>query len=209
MHATIAGVLAAFTIPARSRIAAPEYLQRVRAYLREFELDVHRGESLPTADQRDAVQAIERASEALGTPAARLEHALHPLVAYAIVPLFALANAGVTLGRDPGAVLGSPIALGVLLGLFVGKPAGILAASWLAVRLRIAELPHGVAWNQLAGVGVLCGIGFTMSLFIATLAFDPTPALLDQAKIGVLGGSLLAGIIGGVILARIAAHDRA
>jgi len=205
VHATIAGVLAALTIPARRHIDAPEYLRRVRAYLREFEVELLRGAGVPTADQRDAVNAIERASEALGTPAARLEHALHPLVAYLIVPLFALANAGVRLSPDLTMVTGSPVTLGVLLGLFLGKPVGILGASWLAVRFHVAELPDNVGWRQLAGVGILCGIGFTMSLFIATLAFDPVPALLDQAKVGVLAASLLAGTIGGAVLARTAA----
>ena len=207
VHATIAGVLAALTIPARRRIDAPEYLHRVRAYLREFELDVRHGAGVPTEDQRDAVAAIERASEALGTPAARLEQRLHPLVAYFVVPLFALANAGVRLSGDPAAIVSSPITLGVLLGLFVGKPIGILTASWLAIRLRVAELPRGVAWRQLVGAGVLCGIGFTMSLFIAALAFDPTPASLDQAKVGVLAASLLAGVISGLLLARAAAAE--
>jgi len=208
IHATIAGVLAALTIPASRRIDAAEYLHRVRAYLREFATDVHRGASVPTADQRDAVEAIERVSEALGTPSARLEHALHPLVAYVIVPLFAFANAGVALGGDPAALLGSAVTIGALLGLFVGKPLGILAACWLAVRMRIAELPEGVGWTQVAGVAVLCGVGFTMSLFIATLAFDPIPPLLDHAKVGVLAASLLAGSVGGLVLARAAVGDR-
>ncbi|NJD11466.1 MAG: Na+/H+ antiporter NhaA [Gemmatimonadetes bacterium] len=207
VHATIAGVLAALAIPARRRIAAPEYLHRVREYLRAFETDVRSdaSESMPTPDQRDAVHAIERASEALGTPAARLEHALHPLVAFLIVPLFALANAGVRLNGGETLSTGSPITLGILLGLFAGKPVGILTACWLAVRLHLAELPDRVGWQQLAAVAILCGIGFTMSLFITTLAFDATPALLDQAKVGVLGGSVLAGTVGAFLLARTAA----
>jgi len=208
IHATIAGVLAALTIPASRRIDAPEYLHRVRAYLREFESDVRAGVSVPTADQRDAVEAIERASEAVETPSARLEHALHPLVAYGIVPLFAFANAGVALGGDPATLLGSAVTIGVLLGLFVGKPLGILAACWLAIRLRVAELPVGVGWSQVAGVAILCGIGFTMSIFIATLAFDPSPHLLDHAKVGVLAASVLAGTVGGLVLARAREPDR-
>jgi NhaA family Na+:H+ antiporter len=98
----------------------------------------------------------------------------------------------------------STVTLGVALGLLAGKPIGIMLACWLAVRLRLAEMPDGVSWNQLAGVGILCGIGFTMSLFIATLAFDGIPDLLDQAKIGVLGGSILAGCLGGMLLVRTA-----
>jgi NhaA family Na+:H+ antiporter len=208
VHATIAGVLAALTIPASRRIDAPEYLHRVRAYLREFEADVRRGANVPTADQRDAVHAIERASEGLGTPAARLEHALHPWVAYVIMPVFALANAGVRLvPGDLAATLVSPVTLGIAAGLAVGKPLGILAAAWLAVRAGIAELPEAVSWSKLAAVGFLCGIGFTMSLFIATLAFDPAPDLLDRAKVGVLVASLLAGTVGGLMLARTSRVD--
>lgn len=134
-------------------------------------------------------------------PLTRMEHRLHGLVAYGIMPLFALANAGVVLGGDSGLSLTHPVTLGVVLGLLLGKPIGVLLASWLAVRLRLAELPAGVTWGQLLGVGCLCGIGFTMALFIAGLAF-PTPLLLDQAKLGILGASLLAGLLGWVFLAR-------
>ena len=129
----------------------------------------------------------------------RLEHALHPWVAWAIMPVFALANAGVTLGTG---VVAGPISLGVMLGLVVGKQAGITLASWLAVLTGVAALPRGAGWRQIYGVAVLCGIGFTMSLFIATLAFDD-PAALAQSKVGILTGSLLCGFAGYLILARI------
>ena len=160
------------------------------------------GERLATPEQLHAVHAIEKASEETLSPLRRLEHGLHPWVVFFIVPLFALANAGVSLRGDIGATFTSTITAGVLLGLVVGKPVGILTASWLAVRAGLASLPGGVDWRQLGAVGMLCGIGFTMSLFIATLAFDGAPLLLDEAKIGVLSASLIAGVVGAALLVR-------
>ena len=199
VHATVAGVLLALTIPARRRIDAPEFLRRAQLFVAEFAEDVKPGRTEPTADQRDAVHSLEVAAEAVETPLTRLEHALHPWVAFFIMPVFALANAGVTLGGDLGAVLTSPVALGIILGLFVGKQVGILVFSWLAIRLGLAALPAGVGWRQVWGVGLLCGIGFTMSLFIASLAF-PDPALLDVSKIGILAASLVSGGAGALVL---------
>jgi len=201
LHATLAGVLLAMTIPARRLIDAPEFLRRAKGYLAEIEEDLKPGHSAPTEDQRDAIHSLEVAAEEIETPLARLEHGLHPWVAFLIIPLFALANAGVALGGDVGAVLGSPVTLGVIVGLVVGKQIGVLAFSWAAVRLGIAELPAGVTWREVWGVSLLCGIGFTMSLFIASLAFADA-ALLDAAKIGILAASLIAGIAGTLVLVR-------
>lgn len=206
IHATIAGVLLALTIPARRLIDAPEFLRRARLYVAEFAEDARPGHTALTADQGDAVHSLEVASEQVQTPLARLEHQLHPWVAFFIMPLFALANAGVVLGGDIGATLTSPVTLGVILGLFLGKQVGILAASWLSVRAGLAALPEGVAWRQLWGVGLLAGIGFTMSLFIAGLAFAD-PGMLDQAKIGILAASLISGLVGGLVLVRTSKGD--
>ena len=129
-----------------------------------------------------------------------LEHALHPWVAFAIVPLFGFANAGVSLGGSGAGVLAEPLVAGIALGLFVGKQIGIFAAIWGAVRLGIARLPAGVAWRQVYGMALVAGIGFTMSLFIGGLAFPGDAALLDQVKIGVLLGSLLSAVAGVAIL---------
>jgi NhaA family Na+:H+ antiporter len=115
------------------------------------------------------------------------------------MPVFALANAGVALGG--GGTAADPAALGVVLGLVLGKPLGVFGAAWLAVRLRLAQRPAGVAWRALFGVSLLTGIGFTMSIFIATLAFD-TAALLDSAKLGILLASVVAGVVGYVVLRR-------
>jgi NhaA family Na+:H+ antiporter len=201
VHATISGVLLALTIPARARIDAPEFLRRARLYVAEFAEDVRPERSQPTRDQHDAVHSLQVAAEHVETPLLRLEHALHPWVAFFIMPVFALANAGVSIGGDVAGVLGSPVALGIILGLFLGKQIGILAFAWVAVRIGLAVLPAAVGWRQVWGVSLLCGIGFTMSLFIAGLAFDGG-ALLDGAKIGILAASLVSGLAGALVLAR-------
>jgi NhaA family Na+:H+ antiporter len=127
----------------------------------------------------------------------RMEHALVPWNGFLIVPLFGFANAGVALGGD--LVVGG-LAVGIAAGLFLGKQAGILAAIWLAERLRFATRPAGASWLQLWGMAALCGIGFTMSLFIAALAFPAQPELVDQAKLGILAGSLASALLGYAVL---------
>ena len=199
VHATIAGVLGALAIPANRKIDAPEFLLRAEALLDEVREDMVPERVAPTPDQRDAVHALEKAAENMDTPLSRLEHALHPWVAYFIMPVFALANAGVAVAGGLGATLGSPIALGIVLGLFLGKQVGVLGAAWLAVKTGLAALPGGTSWRQVWGVSLLCGIGFTMSLFIAGLAF-PQAALLDAAKVGILAGSLVSGVAGALAL---------
>lgn len=140
------------------------------------------------------------------SPIDDLEHRLHGWVAFAIMPIFALANAGVALDASSlGDADAQRVALGVALGLLVGKPVGITALAWLAVRLRIAELPSGVGWSQIGGVGMLAGIGFTMALFIASLAFEEAPNQIAGAKIGILGASTVATAIGVSWLSRVLA----
>ena len=134
------------------------------------------------------------------SPLHRLEHGLHPWVAYAIVPLFGFANAGVSLDGMGPAQLFAPLPLGIAAGLIVGKQLGIFGSVWLAVRLGLASRPSGATWLQVYGVALLCGIGFTMSLFIGELAFPGNPALVEEAKIGVLGGSILSAIAGFLVL---------
>jgi len=196
VHATIAGVLVAMTIPARSRIDWPSFLERARRLLDACKPATVSSERMLTDErQQSAVRDLETLAEGVQTPLQRLEHELHPWVAFGIVPLFALANAGVSLtgtavGSEQLGVIG-----GVALGLVFGKPIGLLLATWLVVRLGVATLPSGVTWPQIAGVGCLAGVGFTMSLFIATLAFGDA-ALLDVAKLGILGASLVAGLVG-------------
>lgn len=153
------------------------------------------------------IRATPAAPDAADSPLHRLEHALHPWVAFAIVPIFAFANAGVSLTGLSLADLLRPLPLGVAAGLFLGKQCGVLAAVWLCQKLGIAGRPGGASWLQLYGVALLCGIGFTMSLFIGGLAFD-APALVDDVKLGVLCGSLASGLAGFMVL-RFAARRRA
>lgn len=158
VHATLAGVFVAFTIPLRVV-----------------------GQATP--------------------PLKQLESDLHPVVNFGVLPIFAFANAGVALGGVGLSILGQPITLGILLGLFLGKQLGVFAATWLAIKLGVAAMPSGATWKSLYGIAIMCGIGFTMSLFIATLAFEnggPTTVL--STRVGVLAGSLLSAVFGYVWL---------
>ena len=139
--------------------------------------------------------------QAQTSPLNRLERALHPLVAFGVVPLFGFANAGLSFAGLTPAAFATPITLGVLVALFVGKQAGVFGAVWGLCRAGVAELPPGVGWRQLYGVAVLCGIGFTMSLFIATLAFGGSAAGGDSAKLGIIVGSLASALAGCALLA--------
>jgi NhaA family Na+:H+ antiporter len=202
IHATIAGVILAMTIPARTRIDESSFVARARRTLSRFETAHEPGASpLKDPEHQAAVQQLERLAEQLQPPLLRLEHSLHGIVAFGIMPLFALANAGVPLGLaqlEGGE--STAVALGVALGLLLGKPVGITLLAWAAVRLGIASLPDGVTWRMVGGAGLLGGIGFTMALFIAGLAFASEPALLVAAKLGILGASLVAGIAGWIAL---------
>jgi Na+:H+ antiporter, NhaA family len=199
VHATVAGVLLAMTIPSRTVINEDVLLRAARAALQEFDDACHPNTTmLSNSAHQAALRRLEVLSEKALPPLARLEHGLHGIVMFGIMPLFALANAGVEL-RGGGA-LGSTIALGVIAGLVVGKPIGITLASWLAVRAGIAALPSGIGWRTLGGAAMLGGIGFTMSLFIAGLAFGDSDAQLTSAKLGTLVASVIAGVIGWAVL---------
>ncbi len=198
IHSTVAGVLLALTIPARSRIEPAVFEEAAQAHLHEF--GVATGEDdrpvLSNGGQQAALASIEAAVEDAQPPLARLRHTLHVPVNFWIMPLFALANAGVSLRSDApdGAPMIGAVSVGVVLGLVLGKPIGILLFAWIATRLG-ATLPAGARWSQIAGVASLAGIGFTMSLFVAGLAFPGTP-LLPQAKLGIVVASLVAGVVG-------------
>ena len=201
IHATIAGVLLAFTIPASSRYDTNKFSSKVKELIKNFDATGdHWKNVLNNSERQHDVMAIESSCEKVLTPLQRFEHQLHPWVSFFIIPVFALANAGVTLaGLDILSALFSTVSLGIITGLFIGKQVGIFAFSFLAVKLKFAALPEGVDWKKLYGAAVVAGIGFTMSLFIAGLAFTD-PALLDLSKIGILSGSLLSGIVGFVFL---------
>jgi NhaA family Na+:H+ antiporter len=200
VHATIAGVLIALTIPARNRIDAPTFLQQARAILDQFERGPDDAPGMLTDElQNSAVIELEEACEHVQAPLQKLEHQLQPWVALMIMPVFALANAGVALSAGIFDSQTAPVALGIGLGLVLGKPVGLLGAVWLATRAKIADLPSGVSWPQMVGASALAGIGFTMSLFIATLAFVDT-ATLATAKVAILGASVVAGTLGMLLL---------
>jgi NhaA family Na+:H+ antiporter len=193
IHATLAGVALGLLTPARSlydpsafAVAVDELNARYRAALESGSLD----------QQQGILSQIEELSQGTEAPLDRLERKLHPWVSYVIIPLFALANAGVVLSGDGAAnALESPVTHGVVLGLVLGKPAGIVLATWLAVRLGMGRLPNGATWRHIVGVGLLGGIGFTVSLLITGLAFED-PALVDEAKLGVLFASVVSGVAG-------------
>ncbi len=198
VHATVAGVLLAFTIPARTRINAREFLTRSRRALDGFASGGLSADILTSRTHQEAILEIENAAEAAQAPLQKLEDKLHGVVAFGIMPLFALANAGVPLTGGADA-LANPVALGVILGLVLGKPVGITLFAWLATRIGVAERPAGISWRMLHGTAWLGGIGFTMALFIAGLAFEGA-ALLTQAKLGILLASLVAGVTGWLLL---------
>ncbi len=200
VHATIAGVLLAFTVPAVSFINPGAFLDRSRYILERFERAGEKGGSVLCNEERQAaLHALNHATYKLEPPLHELEHTLHPWVVFAIMPLFALANAGVSLGGGVAEALTSPIALGIVAGLVLGKQLGITLFAWLAVKSGVSELPTGIGWRHVYGAAWLAGIGFTMSLFISDLAFADG-SLVEAAKLGILVASLVAGVVGWTIL---------
>lgn len=200
VHGTIAGVLVAMTVPARSWINPAEFVRRGRTLLDEFERwGTRPGSVLSNHHQQHAIERLERVCEEAETPMTHLEHGLNPWVSLVVLPIFAFANAGIPLTSGLGDALGSTITWGVIVGLVLGKPLGITLFSWLAVRIGIAHLPRAIQIHHIAGVAGLGGIGFTMSLFIAELAFT-SDSRAHLARVGVLIGSLVAGTAGYLLL---------
>lgn len=206
VHPTIAGILGALAIPARSRINAEEFIDAGEVYIERFAVAGETGSSVLTnPEQRGSLKAMEKACLFAQTPLQRLENQMHLWVVFVVMPLFALANAGVTLRASAGQFAGSSVVWGIVLGLALGKPLGITLFSWLAVRLNMAQLPTSLSWGQLHGIAWLGGIGFTMSLFVASLAFRDTQ-LLMLAKAGILAGSVLCACVGGFLLWKVPAR---
>jgi NhaA family Na+:H+ antiporter len=197
VHATIAGVVLGFLTPARP-------FQRPAAVSREAERVADQTQDDPDPPDADAHLWLHLAglSREVVSPLARAEATLHPWTGNLVVPVFALANAGVVISADSvAAAVGSGLSWAVFLGLVVGKPLGVAGAAWLGTRTRLARLPDGVAWRHLVGAAVVAGIGFTVSLFVAGLAFDD-PELQDQATLAVLAASVVAGVSGALALFR-------
>jgi NhaA family Na+:H+ antiporter len=203
VHATIAGVLVAFTIPAATKINEQVYAKNLRKLSYDFEQEIPNNSTLITATQQDIINKVKLLSLAAETPLQKLENGLHPWVAFLIMPLFALSNAGMVIGSDFFTALLNPVSLGVTFGLVAGKFVGVLLFTWVMVKMGIAALPERANWQHITGVALLAGVGFTMSLFIAGLAFDDA-MFIDQAKYGILLASVTSGVLGIVFLKRIA-----
>lgn len=205
VHATITGVLVASVIPVSARVDVASYLRSTRKALDVIEEDQRiEGRLTPelTPTQMVATRIIALNSRHIQPPLHRIEHALGPWVAFLVLPIFALSNAGVDLSGVRFSAETIPVGLGVFCGLVIGKPLGIVAASWIAVRLGLAALPTGVGWDRMWGVGLLAGIGFTMAVFITGLAFPAFPETGDVAKLAVLGASVIASVAGLLLLLR-------
>lgn len=197
IHATIAGVILGVLVPVRSRIPLETFGEVCAEALNEFRKAYASGDEAMANRRLGAMEYLIASTE---SPADRITRKLHDWIAFLVLPLFALSNAGVTFSLSTWrSVAHSPLAWGVLLGLLAGKPLGIFAACWIAVKMKVAQLPKSINWAHIIGVGVLAGIGFTVSLFISALAFQDT-ALLDAAKTAVLSASLFAGISGYCLL---------
>lgn len=196
VHATVAGVLLALTIPARTYVDRDSFLQRSRWLLDKFEAAPEH-----SAEAHSAIHTMESHFSLVESPLNRIEHSLHPWVSFLIMPLFAFANAGVPLFGNVITAARHPISLGIIIGLFLGKPLGIWLFARISAQIHIATAPQELSWRVLFGAAWLCGIGFTMSLFIATLAFGDG-VLQNMSKIGILAGSLAAGMCGSAFLIR-------
>ncbi len=224
VHATIAGVLVALTIPVRTKMDVRDFSDWIHHLLDRFDADIgDEDQMIPTRAQRAVLTEISQAVELVDSPLHRLEHLLHPWVAFLVMPAFALANAGVFVNSSLLRALFSPLTLGIFLGLVVGKPLGVSLATWVGVRLKLGKLPEGVVWRHILGAGVLAGMGFTMSIFITTLAFseggghvyrwggklasavwatvDPA-TMADLSKLAILIASTVAGVVGYLLLRR-------
>lgn len=206
VHATVAGVLAAFTIPATTKMGERTYARRIREMADEFDRTEVTANATITGEQAHIITKVKRFSTYAETPLQQLEHALHPWVAFFVLPLFALANAGIELPNSVEGVFSSPVTMGVLLGLLLGKPIGLLLMSWTFVKLGWGKLGLNVNWGHMVAISVLSGLGFTMAIFISELAFT-SEAMRAEAKLGVLFASFTAAIIGTVLFLRSGSRD--
>ena len=209
IHSTIAGVITAFCIPATLKKGTGHYLERIRENVNQFpviDIDDRHNTIVLTNSQIHTLKSIESAADKMISPLQDLEDNLHGLIDYFVIPLFAFANAGIDLSSMSIGSLFSGVGLAVMLGLVLGKFIGVFSFSWLAIKLKIVSLPANTTWKAFASVCVVCGIGFTVSMFIADLSYSGTgaagAALLDQAKLGVLVGSVIAAVLGCILLGR-------
>ena len=208
IHSTIAGVIVAFCIPATLKRGTGHYLERIRNNVNKFpviDVDEQHNAIVLTNDQIHTLKSIESAADKMISPLQDLEDNLHFLINFIVIPLFAFANAGIDLSEMTFGSLFSGVGLAVMMGLIIGKFLGVLSFSWIAVKLKIVSLPANTTWKALASVCVICGIGFTVSMFIADLSYagiEGGSALLNQAKLGVLSGSVISAMLGCFLLDR-------
>jgi NhaA family Na+:H+ antiporter len=207
IHATIAGVIVAFCIPATLKKGTGYYLERIRRNVNKFpviEVDDLHNTIVLTNDQIHTLKSIESAADKMISPLQELEDSLHFLINFVVIPLFAFANAGIDLSEMSLGSLFSGVGLAVMVGLVVGKFVGVFSFSWIAVRLKLVSLPTNTTWKAFASVCVVCGIGFTVSMFIADLSYsglgDAGAAFLNEAKLGVLCGSVISAVLGCALL---------
>ncbi len=202
IHATIAAVLSAMVIPADSQISEDSFVARMRKLTRRFDEAESNDVRTLEPDQVEIIARVKTDANQALPPLQRLEHSLHPFVSFFVMPVFALSNAGVSfVDMDLAQLFDNHIAVGVMLGLLAGKPLGILSSVWLMERLGLGRRSKQLTWRRLAGLGFLASIGFTMSMFVTTLAFNSAEAY-GQAKVGIFAASILGGIIGYRILSR-------
>ena len=209
IHATIAGVVTAFCIPATLKKGTGHYLERIRENVNKFpviDVDDRHNTIVLTNDQIHTLKSIESAADKMISPLQDLEDNLHGLINYFVIPLFAFANAGIDLSQMSLGSLFSGVGLAVMLGLVIGKFLGVFSFSWLAIKAKFVTLPEGTTWKAFASVCVVCGIGFTVSMFIADLSYsglgDAGVALLNEAKLGVLCGSVISAVLGCALLSK-------
>ena len=207
IHSTIAGVITAFCIPATLRKGTGHYLERIREHVNKFpviDVDERHNTIVLTHEEIHTLKSIESAADKMISPLQDLEDNLHFMINFVVIPLFAFANAGICLEGMGLSGIFSGVGLSVMLGLVLGKFVGVFSFSWAAVKLGFVKLPANTTWKAFASVCVVCGIGFTVSMFIADLSYsglgEAGAALLDQAKLGVLAGSVLAALLGCVLL---------
>lgn len=204
IHATLAGVLVALTIPTRPKYHPKYFSEKIRCMLDHFDKNsvlqskkTYGWSAFSNNEQAEIIEEIDMATTAVASPLRKLEHALHPMTAFLIIPIFALANAGVKIHFENfGSAITNPVTIGVMLGLVLGKLIGIAGSTWLAIKFNIGNLPSGANFKHIIGVGLMGGIGFTMSIFVTELAFPGMEEMLISAKTGILLASALAGILG-------------
>ena len=198
IHPTLAGVILAFTIPIRQKVDVKTYTNMLCEIANNINTSPDEEKYILSKEQLKQVDSLEACTERVQSPLQQLEHSLHGWVAYFIVPIFALSNAGVVFNSNLNVdyILMTNIAVSLFFGNFIG----VALMSFLSVKLKIASLPDGVNFKQIFGIASLAGVGFTMSIFIANLAFLKSPEIIDSAKIGILIGSLFSGMIGYIIL---------